>query len=72
MLLENWYIFVIIKIKGGNGMRNLERLADKIDIVRCEMELAITKADELTSYDVILISKKLDKLLNEYDKVRSK
>ncbi|MBL4937453.1 Spo0E family sporulation regulatory protein-aspartic acid phosphatase [Clostridium sp. YIM B02515] len=53
-------------------MYNLERLADKIDIVRCEMELAITKADKLTSNDVILISKKLDKLLNEYDKVRLK
>lgn len=72
MLLENWHFFAIIKVKGGNGMYNLERLADKIDIVRCEMELAITKADKLTSNDVILISKKLDKLLNEYDKVRLK
>ncbi|ERI91950.1 Spo0E like sporulation regulatory protein [Clostridiales bacterium oral taxon 876 str. F0540] len=72
MLLENYYVFVIIKIKGGNGMCDLEKLADKIDIVRCEMELAITKAEELTNYDVVLISKKLDKLLNEYDKVRSK
>lgn len=52
--------------------KELQMLVKKIDDVRKCMHETIDKSSNLTDIEVVRISKMLDFLLNEYDKLLSK
>ena len=64
----------IIKIYGGTVVKNLAEVEEQLEAVRARLneEVAKTNGTENTSENILKISRELDKLIFEYQKMLNK